>query len=521
MPSQENIVHTTPVEAPPVLKIGIFFDGTGNDNQKKNKDSLSNVWYLYDMHKGDGKDLGDSYALRKFYQRGVGSESDGLLSWAVDTAGNAGGYGAAVRFDNAIYYIEQYIIQYADKTEGALPSTIQLDVFGFSRGAAMARHFVNCIKQNYFDFKDPDINEVFSANNIFINFLGVFDTVGSFNIAGDNDDFGFSFHIKPSWIESKAVHIYALNEYRWGFDQQALTQKQDSNYPIDIIEGNFIEIGLPGAHSDIGGSYSYNDEDSIQFANNALLACPPLALMAKHAIENGVSLVEELSDQARKDAANAIKKDGVDGTRSYDEMIESYNLIIPYIQNEKLRPPVGLWREHIALVDIYKYKLKKINKRRRSNSDYYDDRQRKIDSLEKKIREAHNLVQLSEQSLMTSFEKEYGTDSNDKFNSFKSNYDILYQKYMHRSHYPFNETFGMGKQDADENDSWRDRSLTDDRPHRDIFSNQYKDFEKINIKRTQSKKQNSNKHSTAQTAPEFNILVSNIWIDPNAEDSTL
>jgi hypothetical protein len=45
---------------------------------------------------------------------------------------------------------------------------------------------------------------------------------------------------------------------------------------------------------------------------------------------------------------------------------------------------------------------------------------------------------------------------------------------MHRSHYPFNTTFGMGQQDADENDSWLDRSLTDDRPHRDIFTNQYK-----------------------------------------------
>jgi hypothetical protein len=177
-------------------------------------------------------------------------------------------------------------------------------------------------------------------------------------------------------IESKDVHIYALNEYRWGFDQQALTQKQDSNYPIDIVEGNFIEIGLPGAHSDIGGSYSFNK--LTQFANNALLACPPLALMAKHAIENGIPLLEDLSDGARKDAGDAIvdtdKNDGVDGTRSYDEMIGSYNFIIPYIQNEKLRPPMGLWREHIALVDIYKYKLKKTNDRRRSNSDYYDDR---------------------------------------------------------------------------------------------------------------------------------------------------
>ena len=305
MTSQENIVHTTPAEAPPPLNIGIFFDGTGNDNKKTNKDSLSNVWYLYKMHKGDDQELlNDKYTSRKFYQRGVGSESDGLLSWAIDTAGNAGGYGAAVRFDNAIFYIEKYISEYLLEFD-VFPTIITLDVFGFSRGAAMARHFVNCIKQNYFDFKDPDINKAFSANNILINFLGIFDTVGSFNIAGDNDDFGFSFHIKPSWIESKAVHIYALNEYRWGFDQQALTQIQDTNYPVDIVEGNFIEIGLPGAHSDIGGSYSFNK--LTQFANNALLACPPLALMAKHAMENGVPLEAEMSDSARKDAANAIK----------------------------------------------------------------------------------------------------------------------------------------------------------------------------------------------------------------------
>jgi hypothetical protein len=514
MPSQDNVVHITQCKAPPPLQIGIFFDGTANDN--KDPTALSNVWYLYDMHEGDDELLENKkYTSRRFYQRGVGSESEGFFSWAVDGAGNAGGYGAAVRFENVISYIEKYITEYKDGYEGEIPTSIHLDVFGFSRGAAMARHFINCIKQDYFDFKDPDINKAFSANNIFINFLGIFDTVGSFNIAGDNDDFGFSFHIKPSWIKSKAVHIYALNEYRWGFDQQALTQKQDSNYPVDIIEGNFIEIGLPGAHSDIGGSYSYNDKESIQFANNALLACPPLALMVKHAKESCVPLKAELSDQARKDAANAIKKDGVDGTRSYDEMIESYNFIKTYIENKELRAPMGLWREHIALVDIYKYKLKKINMRRRSNSDYYDDRQRKIDLLEKKIREANNLVQLSEQSLITSFRKEYGADSNDKFNSFKSNYDILYQKYMHRSHSPFNKTFAMGKQDADENSSIFDRSVTNERPHRDIFSNQYKDFEKINIKRTQSKKQNNSRHDTAasEAAPEFNILESNKWND--------
>lgn len=71
----------------------------------------------------------------------------------------------------------------------------------------------------------------------------------------------------------------------------------------------------------------------------------------------------------------------------------------------------------------------------------------------------------------------------------------------------------------DENTSIFNRSLTDDRPHRDIFSNQYKDFEKINIKRTQSDNQGGAEDTEA--VPEFNILESNFWADPNKEGSTL
>ena len=62
----------------------------------------------------------------------------------------------------------------------------------------------------------------------------------------------------------------------------------------------------------------------------------------------------------------------------------------------------------------------------------------------------------------------------------------------------------MGQQDVDENTSWWDRSLTDDRPHRDIFSNQYKDFEKTNTKIMTSDN---------EAIPEFNILKSEMWDD--------
>jgi len=506
MPSQDNVVHITQCKVPPPLQIGIFFDGTANDD--KDPTALSNVWYLYDMHEGDDELLENKkYTSRRFYQRGVGSESKGFFSWAVDGAGNAGGYGAAVRFENVIYYIEQYIIEYKKKFK-ELPLTINLDVFGFSRGAAMARHFVNCIKQNYFDFKDSDINKAFSANNILINFLGIFDTVGSFNIAGDNGDFGFSFHIDPSWIESKAVHIYALNEYRWGFDQQALTQKQDSNYPVDIIEGNFIEIGLPGAHSDIGGSYPFNK--SVQFANNALLACPPLALMVKYAKESCVPLDAELSDEARKDAGSALidtnKNDGADGSRSYDEMMDSYSAIKPYIEDNSLRATMGLWREHIALADIYQFKLTNVKedfKPKARFEDYYAEKKREklqseINYLENQLKQVNTKVSLSEQQLKALFSSE------SDFNNFKSHYDILYQKYMHRSHHPFNTTFAMGQQDADENFWIWNKTVSDDRPHRDIFYNKLKDFEKINV---------SIMTSDNETVPEFNILESNKWDD--------
>lgn len=81
----------------------------------------------------------------------------------------------------------------------------------------------------------------------------------------------------------------------------------------------------------------------------------------------------------------------------------------------------------------------------------------------------------------------------------------------------------MGYSEAGGTHQANNRSLTDDRPHRDIFKNQYKDLEKTNIKRTQSKKQNNSRHGTADTeaAPEFNILEPNFWADPNKEGSTL
>lgn len=89
---------------------------------------------------------------------------------------------------------------------------------------------------------------------------------------------------------------------------------------------------------------------------------------------------------------------------------------------------------------------------------------------------------------------------------------------MHRSHAPFNTVFGMGKQDADENTSLWNKSISDDRPHRDIFYNSFKDFEKINANRTRRSTRPHNKRRTEEqrAAPEYKVLNSIKWSDPAA-----
>ena len=483
MPSQENICHITPLICLPPLRIGIFFDGTGNNDDNSNK--YSNVKYLYDMHLGDGKDIEDNYTTRKFYQRGVGSHEDD------SDFESAMGVGAKKRFDNVMFHIEKYINDYQEKADGNIPTIIQLDVFGFSRGAAMARHFVNCIKQNYFDFKDLDVNKRFSDRNININFLGVFDTVGSFGIAGDNIDPGYSFYIDPSWIEKKAVHFYALNEYRWGFDLQAMMEQQDSNYPIDIADEKLIELGLPGVHSDIGGGYEMNKLE--QFCDNSLLDCIALEKMAQYASESDAPLGTDYKDAARRSVTTDNK--------NFNHMKSSYTYIQPYLEDNALRSSLGLWREQIALKDIYQHKREKTLPSTKLAGHAGASAKIRLNNIEKTIEIIDDKIKLSEQQILEIF------STKQEFFSFKDNYRILYLNYMHRSHSPFNSTFAMGKQDADENFWLWNKTISDERPHRDIFYNQYKDFEKNNHPRAWS-------GSSKINEPEiFKVLESIKWED--------
>ncbi len=112
-------------------------------------------------------------------------------------------------------------------------------VFGFSRGAALARRFASVAKKR---------SEV---EGFKINFLGVFDTVAA--ISGTDSDAGTKPTCDVVFKDGemsrdvlKAVHLVALDENRITF--------QPALFDYDPKK-RITEVWFPGLHADVGGGY--------------------------------------------------------------------------------------------------------------------------------------------------------------------------------------------------------------------------------------------------------------------------
>ncbi len=216
----------------------LSFDGTGNEASDAEQgreffglgelddSSISNVLKLHLMFGGDLKDQNQFEDQVCLYYSGVGTYGKrfkrafnrlfGLQNQDVDRIQ-----------ENAREDLRR-IYQTGDK----------IFIFGFSRGAAIARQFASRYVQAIAgDQVKP------------IKFLGVFDTVASIGTLNlDNDEIPVSDvvfedrYISPE-IEN-ALHLLALDEKRKAF-LPTLMNKED----------RVTEVWFSGAHSDIGGGY--------------------------------------------------------------------------------------------------------------------------------------------------------------------------------------------------------------------------------------------------------------------------
>ena len=270
-----------PAQAPRTLVFS--FDGTGNEPQDaagfKQDESVSNVLKLHVLM-GGGLDEDRSETRtdggqpqETFYYNGIGTREDGetipLVGDLIAKTRRLVNSMLAPSWGDARRIMRQAL----GDLKGQNPrSEDRIVVFGFSRGAALARKFASRALELY-----PEST---------IAFLGVFDTVAAMD----------GVHTKGETISSdvvfengtldrriaRAVHIVSLDEDRVAFEPTLINRDEEN---LDRI----TEIWFPGVHSDIGGGYWHDG-----------LADVSLSYMieeCKKALGTDISIADSTSDE--------------------------------------------------------------------------------------------------------------------------------------------------------------------------------------------------------------------------------
>ena len=297
-------------------------------------DEHSNVARLFNAYP---KDLPES-GIYKHYIPGLGTYFREIGDIGDDDGAAFAKYGDA-RLDKAMQWLDETVVKHpVDKIEG-----IQVSIFGFSRGATLARAFARRIQArcvvdplNASQHLWPSIGKPFA-----IQFLGLFDTVASVGIPasagvgslflakkwtdlepslesrrsslfsglaaqafGDrpgadptpgpwDGHMGWAKNLRVPPVVQRTVHLMAMNEIR-------------NSFPLDTIwdgarmPANAEEIVYPGAHSNIGGGYRPG-EGGKSLTGQFMLSKIPLRKMYDEAVLAGVPLLPLESANLKSD----------------------------------------------------------------------------------------------------------------------------------------------------------------------------------------------------------------------------
>ncbi|MFJ4398007.1 DUF2235 domain-containing protein [Pseudomonas sp. NPDC089396] len=227
------------------LRVGIFFDGTGN-NQANAMDPCggeagsyanapSNIGLLHALYPS-GR-VGDQFVLKR-YVEGVGTV-EGAPDSVFDGLTGRGDTGVQARVEKALLDVAEQVRQCLASSPQVLPGYIAFDLFGFSRGAAAARHLANRLAKG-----GQGLPTALQGLRV-IEFIGLFDTVaaivaplrGNFDPANDDYD-GLQLGLGQG-IARQVVQLVAGDEQR-------------HNFPLIRSDNDIV---VPGVHSNIGGGY--------------------------------------------------------------------------------------------------------------------------------------------------------------------------------------------------------------------------------------------------------------------------
>lgn len=194
----------------------------------------------------------DQYGGTRFFYKGVGTRHGSLGKFL----GGAFGVGGRDRIDAA----RKDLAAQFEKGDR------DIDIVGFSRGAALAAHFANVIADDGVVVKGVRERPP-------IRFLGVFDLVAAFGIAINLPGFNFNrmnlgYKLGLSPGVQHCYHALALDEARQSFR------------PTRLRGPNSQEVWFRGVHSDVGGgndNHALNDIALRWMLHKAMASGLPMA----------------------------------------------------------------------------------------------------------------------------------------------------------------------------------------------------------------------------------------------------
>lgn len=319
------------------VRAGFFFDGTGNNraNSRIGADCRAMMEVNDDRHikacGGRHLEPGSSYSnepsniarLAELYrhQAVASDEGDGLkvywpvyISGAGTTSGGRdslwpgqsfgrGATGVIAKVERAFLKLETLMKTFAQDNPGCVIHALQIDVFGFSRGAASARHFVNELLKRGKGALEPIIRSrkvplsadfAWQHGSVKVKAVGLFDTVaavGSLKDLGnirDSTNNCVNLYL-PAGCAEHVFQLVARDEFRRNFALNSITPV----WPREIV--------LPGAHSDIGGGYP------LQMLEKVLLTRPRVGFVYRDSpCEASQAWLNALCDLQRTDPARWI-----------------------------------------------------------------------------------------------------------------------------------------------------------------------------------------------------------------------
>jgi hypothetical protein len=272
------------------------FDGTDNSKEERELERLggstTNVARFIDVYTNGPVNYVSGVGTRHYENARsnyLGEVYEDILPTGLGPVPDRGGnFTGRVRIER----MWEYFIDEAEALDDK--NVMDIDIVGFSRGAAQARDFANRLaellvehegkRMIQYEAVDPKTRrDVTRCQPVNLRFIGLFDTVLSTDLP-----FSANYRLSIPSEFSHVAHAVALNEYRsqpigwdvgypfnagfWNSTRRNLDEDlHQGGFPLESIGASSqtpgqvrIERGFIGAHADIGGGYE-EGENQLSF----------------------------------------------------------------------------------------------------------------------------------------------------------------------------------------------------------------------------------------------------------------